>query len=229
MADWKDELKVASRERTLKRARKWIDKGIRYKLGKGGFDPTKPIKKQCDCSGFVAWAIGIPRQLPPRTGTWLQTTTYWQGGGAAGDSLFDRVDEHRVEPGDIVVYPDRGGKQGHMGIVSDCKNGRASKVIHCSSSNDRRHKDSIQETGLAIFHRVAKTRYMRIDFPALRDLFDLPEPDDSEEGSIDTPYPDNKLDHVLLAEDSTMQLVARGELILEATGTPVAGKRTGCL
>jgi hypothetical protein len=225
MANWKDELAVASRERTLKRARGMIGKGIRYKLGKGGMDPTKALKDQSDCSGFAAWAIGIPRQLPPGTGTWLQTTTYWKGGGSAADGLFDAVSEYLAEPGDIVVYPDRGRKQGHMGIVSALDGNRVSGVIHCSSGNDRRFGDAIQDTAPDVFQRVAKTRYMRVDYPALRGLFNLPEPADGTEEAVETPFVDSELDHPVFAGDETMRLVSRGELILEATGNPVVGCR----
>jgi peptidoglycan hydrolase-like protein with peptidoglycan-binding domain len=223
MAHWTDELKEASRERTLKRARQMIGKGIRYKLGKGGFDPAKPIKNECDCSGFVAWAIGIPRQLPPGTGTWLQTDSYWQGGRTAGEGLFDRVDEGRAEAGDVVVYPDRNGKQGHMGVVTAVKDGRVTRVIHCSSGNDRSFADAIRETGPEVFRSNPKTRFVRVDYPALRGLFGLPEPEDGPDESIDIPFLDNELDHPLLAGDETLHLVAQGRLTLESTGAPVIG------
>ena len=223
MADWTDELKIAARARTLTRAREAVGKGIRYKLGKGGFDPTKPIKNACDCSGFVAWAIGIPRQLPPGTGAWLQTDSYWQGGRTAGEGLFDAVDERRVEPGDLVVYPDRNGKQGHIGIVSVVEEGRATRVIHCSSGNDRQFGDAIRETGPEVFRNNPRTRCVQVDYPALRGLFGLPEPEDGADESVDIPFLDNKLDHPLFADDETLRLVAQGRLTLEATGNPAVG------
>lgn len=117
MSSWRDELAVTSREQTLSRARSTIGKGVRYKLGKGGFNPSCKMASTCDCSGFISWAIGIPRELSPGSGNWLQTTTYWEGGGSAGAGLFDPIPENFAEPGDIIVYPDRGNKQGHMGIV----------------------------------------------------------------------------------------------------------------
>jgi len=225
MKTWRDELAVASRERTLNRARQTTGKGVRYQLGKGGFDPSRKMTSQCDCSGFVAWAIGIPRELPPGSQNWLQTTSYWEGGGSAGAGLFDPVAESFAVPGDIIVYPDRGGKQGHMGIISAAESGRVTKVIHCSSGNDRDFNDAIQETAPDVFRRVAKTRIMRVDYPALRDLFDLPEPADGKEEAVDTPFVDNKLDHPLLVNDQTLQQVVQGLLILEATGQPVIGCR----
>ena len=225
MSSWRDELAVASRERTLSRARSSTGKGVRYKLGKGGFDPSRKMTVTCDCSGFVAWAIGIPRELPPGSGNWLQTTTYWEGGGSAGAGLFDLIPENFAEPGDIIVYPDRGNKQGHMGVVSALESGYVTKVIHCSTGNDRTFNDAIQETAPAVFRRIAKTRIMRVDYPALRDLFNLPEPEDGKDESVDIPFVDNTLDHPLLASDDTLQQVVRGMLILEATGQPVIGCR----
>jgi hypothetical protein len=99
------------------------------------------------------------------------------------------------------------------------------KVIHCSTGNDRKFNDAIQETAPTVFRRIAKTRIMQVDYPALRDLFNLSEPEDSEEESVDIPFADNKLDHPLLAADKTLQQVVRGLLILEATGQPVIGCR----
>ena len=203
MSSWRDELAVASRKRTLSRAQRCIGKGVRYKLGKGGFDPNLEMTSTSDCSGFVAWAIGIPRELPPGSGNWLQTTTYWEGGGSAGSGLFDQISEHFAEPGDIIVYPDRGRKQGHMGIVSAVESGFVTKVIHCSTGNDRKYNDAIQETKPTVFRRIAKTRTMRIDYPALRDLFNLTEPEDGEEESVDIPIVDYELNHPLLASDGT--------------------------
>jgi peptidoglycan hydrolase-like protein with peptidoglycan-binding domain len=223
MGDWKEELAIASRERTLSRAQRVRGKGVRYKLGKGGFDPSKALSAECDCSGFVAWAIGIPRELPPGSARWLQTDSYWQGGGRAGEGLFDRVEEGASEPGDVIVYPDREGKQGHMGIVSAVSTGRVIRVIHCSSGNDRSFGDAIQETGPEVFRRVAKTRIVRVDYPALRALFRLPEPQDTAEESVDVPHLDGKLDHPLLAGDPTLRLVVRGTLVLQETGQPVIG------
>jgi hypothetical protein len=99
------------------------------------------------------------------------------------------------------------------------------KAIHCSTGNDRKFNDAIQETAPTVFRRIAKTRIMQVDYPALRDLFNLSEPEDSEEESVDIPFADNKLDHPLLAADETLQQVVRGLLILEATGQPVIGCR----
>lgn len=222
MRDWKELLKVANRGVMLTRARSCLGKNTRYKLGKGGINPVNPLTPECDCSGFVAWTIGIPRELPPRSGKWLQTTTYWEGGGAVGDSLFDLTTPAQAEPGDLYVYPDGGGKQGHMGIISEVQNGKPSKVIHCSKGNDTRYRDAIQETETAVFNSHPKTRIMQIDYAALRDLFDLPEPD-LDEGEVELPPSNVRLHHPLLAYDTTLQLVITGKLVLEPTGDHVGG------
>lgn len=221
MADWKDKLAIADSATTLRRARRSVNKGVEYVLGKGGFDPAKPLGARSDCSGFVAWALGIPREFPQ--GSWLQTTSYWQGGHAPGQGLFDPVEAADCRPGDIIVYPDQGRKQGHMGIVTQVTNGRADKVIHCSSGNFRRHGDAILETDTAVFDRNLKTRIVRADFPALRDIAGLPEPEDDDNEVIDTPFPEARLHHPLLSGDATLERVAAGTLVLEATGGPVAG------
>ncbi len=222
MSDWKELLTVADREATLTRARSCLGKNTRYKLGKGGINPVNPLTPECDCSGFVAWTIGIPRELPPRSGRWLQTTTYWEGGGAVGEGLFDLTTPAQAEPGDLYVYPDAGGKQGHMGIISEVQNGKPSKVIHCSKGNDTSYGEAIRETDTAVFRRHPKTRIMQIDYAALRDLFDLPEPRLAED-EAEPPLPNARLHHPLLAYDTTLWLVVTGKLVLEPTGDDVGG------
>jgi hypothetical protein len=218
MSGWKDLLREACAERTLGRARSAIGTGVVYKLGKGGFDPTKPLGGYADCSGFVAWAIGIPRELPPGSGRWLQTTTYWEGGGAAGEGLFDQVAASAGAPGDLIVYPDIGGSQGHIGLISETVGGRPAKVIHCSSGNYKRTGDAIRETTPDVFTVQSKTRIVRVDYRALRALFAIP-----EVGDAPAPGPAPQLAHPVLAADETWRRVVAGALVLEPTGGPVAG------
>lgn len=169
MADWRGMLAGAENERTLNRARSCLNRKIKYVLGSGGFDPTTSMGSKCDCSGYVAWAIGVPRELPPTSGKWLQTTTYWRGGGEVGEGLFDRV-AGTPEPGDIFVYPDGPG-EGHMGIITRVASGKPTRVVHCSNGNFKRFGDAVQETGTAVFTSNAKSRIMRVDYEALRQLF----------------------------------------------------------
>jgi hypothetical protein len=41
-----------------------------------------------------------------------------------------------------------------VGIVSEVLNGQMKEVIHCSSGNDAKFKDSIQETAPTVFNRA---------------------------------------------------------------------------
>lgn len=214
MKTWKDLLATADTDQTLERARSGLGKRTKYVLGKGGINPVKPLTKECDCSGFVAWAIGIPRELPPGSDHWLQTTTYWQGDGGH----FDPVPKGEAQPGDLYVYPDFNGKQGHMGIITSTKNGVPEKVLHCSSGNYRRTGDAIQETPTTLFTSHPKSRVMRIDYPALRGSFGLAEPDPDSTEEPTPPVPAIILKSPLLAENHGLQEVAAGRLILTPDG-----------
>jgi len=220
MKAWKESLQQADRERTLARAKSALGHGTRYVLGKGGRTPADPMERESDCSGFVAWAIGIPRELPPGSGRWLQTTTYWKGGGNVGSGLFNKTDRAGCEPGDLYVYPDVGRKQGHMGIISRVQSGQPVKVIHCSKGNDNRYDDAICETDPDVFARHPESRIMKVDYMALRALFDIPEPGSE---AVEIPAPRAALKHPLFAEDATLQLVATGDLVIAPTGHIVDG------
>ncbi|HYV13135.1 MAG TPA: peptidoglycan-binding domain-containing protein [Pyrinomonadaceae bacterium] len=225
MANWKDLLKNASIERSLQRAHTGLEETTTYVLGQGGFDPTKMLTKKCDCSGFIAWAIGIPREFPPGSNRWLDTDAYWNGGGAAakaaGFPLLQNVAAADAEPGDLIVYPDQGGKQGHIGIISGLDNQGELKVIHCSKGNFNKFGDATRETDSAVWKIQAKTRFMRIDFDAMRRYAGVT----GETPVIDVPVmvAGGALDHSLLATDATLQLVSKGKLELTPTGKRVSG------
>ena len=225
MANWKDLLKNASIERSLQRAHTGLEETTTYVLGQGGFDPTKMLTKKCDCSGFIAWAIGIPREFPPGSNRWLDTDAYWNGGGAAakaaGFPLLQNVAAADAEPGDLIVYPDQGGKQGHIGIISGLDNQGELKVIHCSKGNFNKFGDATRETDSAVWKIQAKTRFMRIDFDAMRRYAGVT----GETPVIDVPVvvAGGALDHSLLATDATLQLVSKGKLELTSTGKRVSG------
>lgn len=181
MATW-EQMKAmmagAAPARTMERARSALGRGTRYRLGRGGFDPTRDApEKQCDCSGFVAWAIGIPRELPPGSGRWLDTDAYYRGGGPALDGLSAQIDSG-PQAGDLYVYPDNSRTgQGHIGIISRLnRSGQPDRVIHCSTGNDRRHGNAIRETGTGVFTgRPYGTRIMRIQYPLLLRRFGVAE------------------------------------------------------
>lgn len=225
MANWKDLLRTANIAQSLQRAHTGLEETTTYVLGQGGFDPTKMLTKKCDCSGFIAWAIGIPREFPPGSNRWLDTDAYWNGGGAAakaaGFPLLQNVAAADAEPGDLIVYPDQGGKQGHIGIISGTDNQGELKVIHCSKGNFRKFGDATRETDSAVWKIQAKTRFMRIDFDAMRRYAGIT----GETPVIDVPdvVAGRALDHSLLATDATLQLVSKGKLELTSTGKRVSG------
>ena len=225
MANWKDLLKTANIAQSLQRARTGLEETTTYVLGQGGFDPTNMLTKKCDCSGFVAWAIGIPREFPPGSNRWLDTDAYWNGGGAAakaaGFSLLKNVAAADAEPGDLIVYPDQGGMQGHIGMISGMDNHGELKVIHCSKGNFTKFGDATRETNSAVWKIQAKTRFMRIDFDAMRRYAGI----NGEAPVIDVidVVAGGALHHSLLANDATLQLVSKGKLELTKTGKRVSG------
>ncbi|HPQ68431.1 MAG TPA: peptidoglycan-binding domain-containing protein [bacterium] len=173
------------------------------------------MTKKCDCSGFAAWSIGIPRHLPAKKKVWLQTTSYWNGGIDTGQRIFDQVAENAAQPGDIVVYPDIGGKQGHMGFVSRMENGVVTRVIHCSKSNYTNHGDAILETAPTAFRAKKQTRFVQVNYPALRSLLGIAESVQPDAVSL--------LKSPLLKNDGTLQMVAMGLATLTATGKLTPG------
>lgn len=142
------------------RARSVIAKGCHYKLGHGGFDPTRTYpwdeEHLCDCSGFSSWALGRNRKnSSPRyvnyNGGWFETTAMFKDATLWHD-YFIEVPEAEARPGDLYLYGDRenaaGGKtQGHVGIITEVGAQGPSLVVHCSRGNDRKTGDAIQETG----------------------------------------------------------------------------------
>jgi hypothetical protein len=101
-----------------------------YHLGSGGYHPEHSCpgdNGQCDCSGFVAWCLGLSREQPHTLG-WIETTRVFNDAGGA-HLLFARV--QAAQPGDVIVYGDSGGHEGHIGIVTAVENGHASRVAHC--------------------------------------------------------------------------------------------------
>lgn len=127
-----------------------------YKLGSGGMNPKAAHPKgwdgACDCSGFVAWAIGRSRQTTHplyvrKNGGWINTDAMVHD--AEECTGFFTLTEPKV--GAIIVY---GGhnqyrKVGHCGIVTSVD---PLRVLHCSMGNYRRSGDAIQETGPEAFN-----------------------------------------------------------------------------
>ncbi len=141
----------------IARAKSAIGKGIRYKLGGGGMKPDAALPDAgsgiCDCSGFVCWVLELPRlnnqAFYKRYGGWINTDSM-EDDILSTSGIFNQLSQPTV--GCIVVYG-AGSKIGHVGIVSEVKDGQMTKVIHCSSGNDRTFADSIQETKPTVFNR----------------------------------------------------------------------------
>lgn len=159
----------------IKRARSQLGKKTRYKLGAGGYGIDKPSPggggghdpDQCDCSGFVCWALNLSRlttneyyKLHLKT-DWISTVSMFRDcGDSAG--LFRQLDA--PQPGCIIVYPDGAlekGAQGHIGIVTALDAaGAVSAIIHCSSGNFKKTGDAIGENLDATWQKMlAKSRF----------------------------------------------------------------------
>ena len=143
----------------LARARSASGHKTEYKLGKGGMKPNnlRPDSSgQCDCSGYVAWCLGISRQTDNpfylnQNGGWIETT-------AVHKDIRSKVgffSECEAQPGCIVVYGDSAAGQGHIAIVISVtiSGGKkiASRIIHCSSGNWKKNGDAIIETVATVF------------------------------------------------------------------------------
>jgi hypothetical protein len=141
----------------LDRARSQVGR-LRYVLGAGGRDPDAKspgdLTGACDCSGFVAWCLGIDRKRPNFAGYgWVSTDSLVAAARSPGTGVGEL---ERPEVGCLVVYPGiyKQGKRvrvGHVGIVSQVPAEWSGdfgtlKVIHCSAGNQRRTKKAVQET-----------------------------------------------------------------------------------
>lgn len=147
---------------SVSRARSACGRGIHYALGAGGMHPEDPLPSRnglCDCSGFIAWALGRNRHDPEMPGGWIETSAIVRDALAMkGEGLFDALKWGDAQPGDLVVYGDRyepGTRrlihQGHVGIIASVGATGPETAVHCSKGNDRRSGDAIQETGVELW------------------------------------------------------------------------------
>lgn len=119
----------------IERAKRALGKGIRYKLGTGGFYPFAPLPcnllLQCDCSGFVSWVIGLSRKPKKSRDWWIETSAIWNDAKYHQEVFVETA----PAPNTVCVFPDRGKRQGHCGIVvSVTPNGQIATVIDCTPS-----------------------------------------------------------------------------------------------
>jgi hypothetical protein len=144
----------------IARARSATGKGIKYKLGAGGMNPSAELPcnadRDCDCSGMSNWAVRLSRftrhPLYDRgEGGWINTDTMVADGNRLA-GFFELLVAPRI--GALIVYPrSKVSRIGHVGIVSVVKGDKAAKVIHCSAGNYRKGGDAIAETPAEVFYR----------------------------------------------------------------------------
>lgn len=144
----------------LQRALGCVGKGARYALGKGGMHAAAPApfsqEMECDCSGFVAWCLGVSRHTDHPwyqrfNGGWLETTAIVRD-AATPFGMFDLVPWVDAKLGHLLVYGDRDGSQGHVGVVSGVDSNGPNRVVHCSRGNFKAGGDAVAETGIGVFH-----------------------------------------------------------------------------
>lgn len=142
----------------LARARSQVGRPIAYRLGAGGMKPgaqNPESRGGLDCSGFYAWCIGLSRKTDHpwyvnQNGGWLETTAITRD--ASLPYGFHEI-AHTALPGMAIVWGDHGGRQGHIGIVSEVHEGLPVHVIHCSKGNHNATGSAVQETPATIFFR----------------------------------------------------------------------------
>ncbi|MCW5943287.1 MAG: CHAP domain-containing protein [Fimbriimonadaceae bacterium] len=134
--------------RYLHRARSAVGLGTEYRLGRGGFKPTALwTDRSSDCSGFVAWVLGLSR-VPKLSRPWWIETTAIHRDATGKRRVFERIFE--PTPGCVVVYPDLNGAQGHVGIVASVS---PLTVVDCSLGSFRAFHEAIREHNGTAFER----------------------------------------------------------------------------
>lgn len=143
------------------RARSGIGKNTRY--SSPGVTPPLSASTwpetggKCDCTGFLAWCLRISRKVnhpmyAKVNGGWFETTGI-HADIEASWGYFEKLDIPRV--GSFVVYPDTGGVDGHIGLISEVsgQSGMAGivSVIHCSNGSWKKHGDAIRETDASVW------------------------------------------------------------------------------
>lgn len=151
----------------VSRAKSGLGKGTQYKspgkLPKFA-SPAWPANAKNDCSGFMYWCLRFSSNPPESrqvdhplykktNGGWFETTAI-HADGIASVGYFTRIENPVV--GAMLVYPDLGGHDGHIGIVTKVKSNPkgiagVSSIIHCSLGAWNSKQDAIQETDPAIW------------------------------------------------------------------------------
>lgn len=139
----------------LNRARSGIGKGVRYKLGRGGFDVKHANdvawdQKRCDCSGFVSWVLQTRRAPKPGRPFWIETTAVFKDATRTRQVFAQIADP---VPGCLVVFPDRERPhhEGHIGVVSAVRSKTDYDVVDCTSKGITEHSGAYFVKRHAIF------------------------------------------------------------------------------
>ena len=113
----------------------------------------------CDCSGFVAWALGLSRNSAPLLGGQPIYTGTMHADATHGQKMFVRL--ARAVPGALMIHPKPTPQEvppGHVAIVTQVnERGEATKIIHCAPENYRLTRmaggvdTAIAETGIDAF------------------------------------------------------------------------------
>ena len=138
-----------------------------------GLTATELPRSACDCSGFVAWCLGLPRHpmtLDGRADQWLYTDSIVADALGRHDA-FTVLD--RAQVGALLVFPSAGRARpvGHVAWITEVADGRATRILHCAPQNFEapplpgRPRNAIAETDTAVFdgETAADTRVVAVN------------------------------------------------------------------
>ena len=152
---------------TMQRERPQVHQAYMAALASSGLDPATLPTVACDCSGYVCWALGVPRDGSVLPGGWINTDAM-VADGQRSQQLF--VPLTRAVPGALLVHPKPPGADsgpGHVAIVTEVDaDGRATRMLHCAPDNILRTppaglpRNAIAETDPTLFERIPSTRLL---------------------------------------------------------------------
>ncbi|MCB1994693.1 MAG: CHAP domain-containing protein [Burkholderiaceae bacterium] len=116
-------------------------------------------RSACDCSGFVAWCLGLPRHpvaLNGQADQWLYTDSI-VADALGRRHLFTPLNQAKV--GALLVFPSAGHRRpvGHVAWITAVTDGRAARILHCAPQNFEveptpgQPRNAIAETGTTVF------------------------------------------------------------------------------
>lgn len=134
-------------------------------------------RSACDCSGFVAWCLGLPRHpmaLDGRADQWLYTDSI-VADAQGHQQAFTVLDAARV--GALLVFPSAGRARpvGHVAWITAVDGGRATRILHCAPQNFEatpppgRPRNAIAETDTTVFDGDAAADTRVVAFNAFLD------------------------------------------------------------